>query len=135
MMSDERSQSPLRFRKRYIAFAAIGLVVVWLGWGMYDALTMKPGTQVDRGQLVFDRALARAGVEASEYRESDNGWDALAKAIEIARESEQAGQRAVRARHPSSDFEYAILQVATRPLKTCSILAQSEASSCSPDLS
>lgn len=106
-MTSKQQASPRRFRKRYIAFAAIGLVIVWMGLGLYGALTMRPGAPLDFAGLVNERYYAFHGVDPERLSPDENGWDELCEAMKIVEGVTTAGHARVKpviSGHAAFDF-------------------------------
>ena len=96
-----------RFRKRYIAFAAIGLVIIWLGWGVYSVMSMKPGAPLDYAGMVNERYYAFHGVDPDTLSPEENGWDELSEAMKIVEGVTNAGHARVKpviSGHAAFDF-------------------------------
>lgn len=64
-----------RIRKRYVALLVVLLLVGWLGWSVYRAVTAQPGPLVDYGQRLLD-------MSAQMQPEGENGWPYMVDALE-----------------------------------------------------
>lgn len=67
------------YRPRNVVLLLVALAVGWLGWGVYRAVTAKPGTPVDYGRKQHE--LVASMQPRSEG--DPNAWDSLLAAVEI----------------------------------------------------
>lgn len=67
------------YRARNVILAVLAVALAWLGWGVYVAVTAKPGVVVDYGQKIYDLAAAHQPGGP----EDPNAWDPLQEACAI----------------------------------------------------
>jgi hypothetical protein len=108
------------YRPRNVVLAVVAVSVLWLVWGMYRAVTAKPGRAVDFNQQMYDLAASH-----QPGKEGDpNAWDSLLQAIELATRAEEQFTAAIGGKDAKPDdwpsdwgfpFDYSAVREARAP--------------------